>query len=140
MKKREKKNGSLYRGYKLFLSENGLEVVRVDCGVASILLFRINISLSSKSVWFGAQTTRMEPDNKVELEEILRLPCLLLDQYLGSRKILKVLIIHNNVDGIGQTFQIVSPNLEGFKDSKQFFVMYVIIQLHCSKSAGVKNN
>jgi len=61
-------------------------------------------------------------------------------QYLGSRKILKVLMIYNNIDGIGQTFQIVSPNLEGFKDGKQLLVMYVVIQLHYSKSMRVKGN
>ena len=51
----------------------------------------------------------------VELGEILGPPHLPLGQYLGSRKILKVLIIHNNVNGIGWTFQIVSPNLESFE-------------------------
>jgi len=43
MERREKKNGSSYGGCKLFLSEDGLEVVRVDCGVASIPPFRIDI-------------------------------------------------------------------------------------------------
>jgi len=66
-----------------------------------------------------------------------RLP---LGQYLGSRKILKVFMIHNNINGIGQTFQIVLPNLESFKDSKQFLVIYVVIQLCCSESAEVKSN
>jgi len=47
------------------LSEDGLEVVKVDCGVASIPPFRINIPLSSESIQFGAKTAR------VELEEIL---------------------------------------------------------------------
>jgi len=122
------------------LSEDELEVVRVDCGVASISLFRIDIPSSSESIWFGAKITRAEPDDKVELEEILGPPHLPPDQYLGSRKILKVLIIRNNVDGIGWTFQIVSPNLESFKDSKQFLVMYVIIQLYYSKSTRVKSN
>jgi len=65
---------------------------------------------------------------------------LLLGQYLGSEKILKVLMIRNNVDGIGQTFQIVSPNLESFKDGKQFLVIYVVVQLHYSESARVKGN
>jgi len=83
------------------LSEDELEVVRVDCGVASISLFRIDIPSSSESIWFGAKTTRAEPDDKVELGEILGPPHLPPDQYLGSRKILKVLIIHNNVNGIG---------------------------------------
>ena len=124
----------------MFLSEDGLEVVRVDYGVASIPLFRIDVPLSSESIWFCAETTKVEPDDKVELGKVLGLPYLPLGQYLGSRKILKVLMICNNVDEIGQTFQIVPSNLESFKDSKQFLVMCVVVQLHCSESAGVKGN
>ena len=101
MERREKKDGSSYRGCKLFLSEDGLKVVRVDCGIASISPFRIDIPSSSESIWFSAETTRTEPDDKIELGEVLQPPCLPLGQYLGSRKILKVLMIHNNVDGIG---------------------------------------
>ena len=104
MERRKKKNDSLYRSYKLFLSEDELEVVRVDCGVASIPPFRIDVPSSSESIWFGAEITRVEPDDKVELRKVLGPPHLPSDQYLGSRKILKVLIIHNNVDGIGWTF------------------------------------
>jgi len=100
------------------LSEDRLEVVRIDCGIASIPPFRIDIPLSSKSIWFSAKMTRAEPDDKVELGEVLGLLRLPLGQYLGSRKILKVFMIRNNVDGIGRTFQIVLPNLEGFKDGK----------------------
>jgi len=122
------------------LSEDGLEVVRVDYSIASIPPFRIDVPSSSESIQFGAKTTRAEPDNKVELGEILRPLHLSLGQYLGSREILKVLMIHNHVDGIGRTFQIVSPNLEGFKDGKQFLVMCVIVQLCCSKSTRVKGN
>jgi len=83
------------------LSEDGFEVVRIDCGIASIPLFRIDIPLSSKSIQFGAKTTRMESDDKVELREVLRPLYLPLGQYLGSRKILKVFMICNNVSGIG---------------------------------------
>ena len=43
----------------------------------------------------------MELNNKVELRKILGLLCLPLDQHLGSRKILKVLMICNNIDRIG---------------------------------------
>ena len=124
----------------MFLSEDGLEVMRVDCSIASILPFRIDIPLSSESIRFCAKMIRAEPDNKIELGKVLRPPRLPLGQYLGSRKILKVLMIHNNVDGIGQTFQIVSPNLESFEDGKQFLVMYVVVQLYHSKSARVKSN
>ena len=93
----------MYRGCKLFLSENWFEVVRVDYGIASILPFRIDVLLSSKSIWFDAKMTRMKPDNKIELREILRLPCLPSDQYFGSRKVLKVFIIYNNINGISWT-------------------------------------
>ena len=130
----------MYRGCKLFLSEDRFEVVRVDCSVASISLFKIDIPLSSESIQFSAETTRVEPDDKVELGEVLGPPCLPLGQYLSSRKILKVLIICNNVDRIGQTFQIVLPNFESFKDGKQFLVMCIIVQLCHSKSVRVKDN
>ena len=56
----------------MFLSEDGLEVVRVDCGIASISPFRIDVPSFSESVQLSAQTTRTEPDDKVEQEEILR--------------------------------------------------------------------
>ena len=85
------------------LGKDWFEVMRVDCGIASILSFRINIPLSSESIWFGAKITRTEPNDKVELREVLGPPCLPLDQHLGSRKILKVFIICNNIDRIGQT-------------------------------------
>ena len=75
--------------------------MRVDCGVASIPPFRIDIPLSSESIWFGTEMTRVEPDDKVKLGEVLGLPCLPPGQYLGSKKILKVLMICNNVNGIG---------------------------------------
>ena len=132
MERREKEDYSLYGGYRLFLSKNGLEVVglevvRVDCSVASILFFRIDILLSNESVWFGAKITRMEPDDKVELRKVLGPLCLPLGQHLGSKKILKVFMIYNNVNEIGQTFQVVLLNFENFKDSKQFLVIYVII-------------
>jgi len=122
------------------LSEDGLEVVRVDCGIASIPLFRIDDPSSSESIQFGAEMTRAKPDDKVELRKILGPLHLSLGQYLGSRKILKVLMIHDNVNGIGQTFQIISPNLKSFEDGKQFLVMYVVIQLCHSESARVKSS
>ena len=111
----------------MFLSEDGLEVVRVDCGVASIPPFRIDIPSSSESIQFCAEITRAEPDDKIELGKVLGPPRLSPGQYLGSRKILKIFMIHNNVDGVGRTFQIVPPNLKSFKDGKQFLVICVIV-------------
>ena len=124
----------------MFLSEDGLEVMRVDCGITSIPPFRIDVPLSSESIRFCAEMTRTEPNDKIELGKVLGPLCLPPGQYLGSRKILKVLMICNNVDGIGWTFQIVLPNLESFKDGKQFLVMCVIVQLCHSESVRVKGN
>ena len=76
MERGEKEDYSLYRGYKLFLSEDGLEVIRVDCGIASIPLFRVDILLSSKNIWFGSKMTWMEPDDKIELRKVLEPPYL----------------------------------------------------------------
>jgi len=104
MKKEKEEDSSSYRDHKLLLSEDWFEVVRVDYSIASIPLFRIDIPLSSKSIWFGAKMTRMEPDNKIELREVLEPPHLPPDQYLGSRKVLKVFVICDNIDGIGWTF------------------------------------
>ena len=75
--------------------------MKVDCSIASILLFRIDVLLFSESIQFGTKTTRAKPDNKVELKKVLRLPYLPLGQYLSSRKILKIFMIYNNVNGIG---------------------------------------
>ena len=83
----------------MFLSEDKFEVVRVDCGIASIPLFRIDIPSSSESIQFSAEMTRAEPDDKVELGEVLGPLHLPLGQYLGSRKILKVLMIHTTLIG-----------------------------------------
>ena len=83
--------------------------------------------MSSENIWFSAEMARAKSDDKVELGKVLGPPYLPLDQYLSSRKILKVLMIHNNIDGIDRTFQIVPPNLKSFKDGKQFLVMYVIV-------------
>ena len=118
IERRKKEDNSLYWGYKLFLSKDRLEVVRVNCGIANISPFRIDILPSSESIWFGAKMTRAEPDDKVKLGEILGLLYLPLGQHFGSRKILKIFMIHNNVDGISWTFQIVSLNFESFKDGE----------------------
>jgi len=58
-KGRKEKDSSSYGGCKFFLSEDWFEVVRVDCSIASISPFRVNIPLSSESVWFGAKMTRL---------------------------------------------------------------------------------
>ena len=94
----------MYEGCKLLLSEDWFEVVKVDYSVASIFPFGINILLFSKSIWFGTKITKIEPNDKIKLKGVLRLPCLPSSQHFSNGKILKVFMIYNNVDRIGQTF------------------------------------
>ena len=77
-KRRKEKNSSLYRSHKLFLSNDWFEVIRVNCGIAIIPSFIIDVLLSSKSIQFGTKMTRTEPDNEVELREVLGPPHLSL--------------------------------------------------------------
>ena len=65
IQRKGKKNCSLYGDYKLFLSKDEFKVVRVKYSIVSILLFRINILLSSKSIWFSAKITRIKPITQV---------------------------------------------------------------------------
>ena len=85
VKKGKKKNSNLYKGYKLFLSEDWFEVIRINCGIASIPFFRVNILLSSENIQFGTKITRTEPNDKVELRKVLGPP----HQYYYNLKTLK---------------------------------------------------
>ena len=51
---------------ELFLRENRSEVVRIDCRIITSPLFRVDIPLSSKSVWLSAEATRVETDDEIK--------------------------------------------------------------------------
>jgi len=53
------------------INKNKLEVMMVDHSIVSILLFRIKIPLSSKSIQFSVKISKIELDKKVELQDIL---------------------------------------------------------------------
>jgi len=56
------------------LSDDWFEVIRVNCGIAIILFFIIDVLPFSESIQFGTKMTRTEPDNEVELRKILEPP------------------------------------------------------------------
>ena len=64
------------------------------------MFYYLVVLLSSKSIQFGAKMTMMEPNDKIELRKILGLLHLSPDQHLGSRKVLKVFMIYNNINKI----------------------------------------
>ncbi len=45
-----------------------MENMRIDRSIASILLFRIDISLFSENIGLSSKSTKVEADNKIELE------------------------------------------------------------------------
>jgi len=60
VEERKRKDCSLHRDYKLFLDKNWFEVVRVDCNIAGISFFRINILLSNKNIQFDTKMFRAD--------------------------------------------------------------------------------
>ena len=50
---------------------------------------------------FSVEIIRMKPDDKVKLREVFGPLQLFPDQHFGSRKILKVFMIYNNVNKKG---------------------------------------
>ena len=68
MKRKKEEDSSSYEGHKLFLSKDWFKVVRVNCDIASIPPFRIDIPPSSKNVWFGTKMTRTELDTEKDTQ------------------------------------------------------------------------
>ena len=87
----------------MFLSEDRFEVVKVDCSIASIPPFRIDVPSSSESILFSAKMTRVEPDDKVELGEVLRPLCYNLKLKVSSNKTTLVLSNIRELDRVPST-------------------------------------
>ena len=51
---------------KLFLHEDGTEIVGVNGGIVVSPLFRVDIPSSSQGIWFHAEMPRMDVDDKIE--------------------------------------------------------------------------
>ena len=87
----------------MFLSEDRFEVVKVDCSIASIPPFRIDVPLSSESILFSAKMTRVGPDDKVELGEVLGPLCYDLKLKVSSNKTTLVLSNTRELDRVSST-------------------------------------
>jgi len=106
-----------------------MEVVRINKSIASISFFRINVLLSSKDVGLGSELIKVETDNKVELGQIFRPSYLLINKNFSSQKIFEVFVFCDNIDRKNRTFQIVSLDLECFKNSEEFLIINIIVKL-----------
>ena len=91
--------------------------MRIDLSVLTIPLFRVDVPSSSECIQFPTKFTRLEPDYKVELGKEFGPMDLMSSKDLGSREILKVLVVCNNIDGFHRAFKVMMPVFKGFKDS-----------------------
>ena len=65
---------------------------------------------------------------------------LLIGQNFSSREILKVLVICDNVNGSTGAFQVVSLDMESFKNGQESFVMGVIVEFRRAEDTGMECN
>ena len=103
---------------QLFRSEYGLVVLRIDSGIVTIPLFKIDVPSSSKSIRLGSKFSRMEMDDEVESGKVFGPSCLLTCEDFGCGEVLEIPVIGDHVDGVTGTFEVVSPSLECFVDSE----------------------
>jgi hypothetical protein len=66
--------------------------------------------------------------------------CLAAVENLGSSEVLQILVIHDDIYWKLRAIQVVSPDSEGFKDGKEFFVMDIVVQFHRVEGAGVESD
>ena len=77
-------------------------------------------------------------DSQVELGKVFGPSCLTSGKLLCSGKVLKVLMVSENIDGNGRSLEVMTPNHECSKDSKQFLVVSVIVKLKSQKGSRMK--
>ena len=63
-----------------------------------------------------------------------------MSQNFSGRKILKILVIHDNINGSTGAFQVVLLDTESFKNNQEFFVMGVIVEFWRAESMGMECN
>jgi hypothetical protein len=58
----------------------------------------------------------------------------------GGAEVLKVLVVHDNINRQQSTLKIMLPDMESLKDSQEFFIMSVIVQFRHGKGVRVESN
>ena len=125
---------------KLILGKYRFEVVQVYVGIATILLFWIDVWISSESIWLFFETAQVEINNEIELKQIFKSASLPVCENLGSKKVGEVLVVSDNVHQKVWALQVVSPNLECLEDCKEFFIINVIVEFWSEKDIEVESN
>ena len=77
-------NCSPERCYKLVMSKNRMDVLRVDRVVNSSSFFLVEIFSAYNNVQFESQASQVETDNKAKLREEFQLFCLVMEEDIGG--------------------------------------------------------
>ena len=67
---------------------------------------------------FGAEMTRAEANQKVELTKVFGPADLLASKDFGGTKIFQVFVVSHNINCSGGAFEIVLPDVESIKNSQ----------------------
>ena len=100
----------------MLISRNWMEIVRIYGGIVTASFLRVDVPSSSQSIRFGSKSARAETDDKVELQQIFRPTDLLSGEQFSGYKIFEIFVVSDDVDRRSWTFQVVSPDFEGFED------------------------
>jgi hypothetical protein len=117
-----------------------MEVMGVNSSVVLIPLFGIDVPASSKGIWFSSKFSRTEMYEEVELVEELRPTSLMAREELCGSKVLKVLMVCDNVNRLGRALKVVLPGPESFIDSEKFLIVGIVIEFRSGQHPGVECN
>ena len=137
---RESEDGSPERRGELLVREHWSVVVWVDDGVVTVPLFWVDVPPASECVGLRSEFTGSEPDDHVELRQVLRPSGLSAGQELRCREVLQVLVVRYNVYRSSGPFEVVPPDLECLEDGEEFLVVRVVVQFRSGEGPGVERD
>ncbi|KIK37628.1 hypothetical protein CY34DRAFT_92415 [Suillus luteus UH-Slu-Lm8-n1] len=112
--------------------------MRVYLSVVLIPLFGIDVPASSKGIRLSTKFPGTETNEEIEMVEDLGPASLATRQEFGGGEVLKVLVICDDVNGLGRAFEVVLPGPESFVDGEKFIIVCVIIELRSGQHLGVE--
>ena len=59
---------------------------------------------------------------------------------LHGQEALKILVVHNHINGVVRGLQVVPPGLESLKNREEFLVMHVIIEFCTGQGVCVESH
>jgi hypothetical protein len=125
---------------ELFLGKYRAAVSWINGCIVTIPPFWICVGTTSKGIRLGSKSTRTETDKEIKTGKEFGPPDLATTKNLCSCEVFQVLVIGDHIDRSCGAFKIVSPDTEGFKNGKEFFVVGVVVQFGRGEGTGVESD